>query len=381
MLPYWLFFSLFVLNAIIHIRPSLVSTNGRYLIRPSLLSIKGRYWSIEWVSIFILLVFIVGLRHQVGADWSLYSANLEDFRLGVNTAGGVSDDVIKSSRDPGYHFLNWLAVKFDQKVVLVNFIAAIFFSYGLIIFCRNQALPSLSMLVAFPYIVTVVGMGYTRQSVAIAFFMLGIVQLEKGNFWRYIQLIIFASLFHTSAFLLFPLSIVVVKRYLFIKILALVIFMAAVYYFMLDYIVYYVKVTYFDSSFSVSSPGTIIRFVMVLFPALLLLLNINRLNINRISNSIDAIRLWKVIALSSFLMIIPLIMLPSNTIVDRILLYWLPLQLFVFGNIPVAYLRNKYIYIIIYFMVIVYSFSVFAVWLSFSNNSFAWAPYSNYLWL
>ena len=208
MWPYWLFFYLFLLNALIHIGPSLLSRNGRYLIRPSLLSIKGRYWSIEWVSIFILLLFIIGLRYEVGRDWNVYLSNLEVYRL---------ESVGMSSRDFGYHVLNWLAVKFDQEIVLVNFIAAIFFSYGLVIFCRNQALPSLSMLVAFPYLVSVVAMGYTRQSIVLGFFMLGLVALENGNYWRYIKLIIFATLFHISAVILLPLAMIVVKRYLFIS--------------------------------------------------------------------------------------------------------------------------------------------------------------------
>ena len=111
------------------------------------------------------------------------------------------------------------------------------------------------------------------------------------------------------------------------------------------------------------------------------MLNINRLNINRISTSIYVIRLWKVVALSSFVMIIPLIIIDSTTLIDRILLYWLPLQLFVYGNIPVAYLRNKYIYITLYLMIVIYSLMVFAVWFTFANNSFSWVPYSNYLWL
>ena len=376
MWPYWLFFSLFFINAVIHIRPSLLTINGRYLIRPSLLTIKGRYWSIEWVSIFILLLLIVGLRYQVGADWYVYFSNLENYRL-EGEAGTTS------SRDIGYHFLNWLSVKFDQEVVLVNFISAIFFSYGLLIFCRNQALPSLSMLVAFPYIVTVVGMGYTRQSIALGFFMLGLVALEKDNYWRYIGLIILGALFHVSAIVLLPLVLIVVERYLFIKMVLLALFIATIYYLILDQLPY-VMDTYFSNTRS--SPGTTIRYVMVIIPALLLLLNIKRLNINklyikRISTSIYAIRLWKVIALSSFFMIIPIIYLPSSTVVDRILLYWLPLQLFVFGNIPVTYLSNKYIYIIIYFMIILYSFAVFAVWFSFGNNSYTWVPYSNYLWL
>ena len=408
MWPYWLFFYLFLLNALIHIGPSLLSINGRYLIRPSLLSIKGRYWSIEWVSIYIFLVLIVGLRYQVGGDWYPYAENLS------NTDASTFDFIYL--RDPGFEFLNWLAALYDQEIglfpkavvlggkdiyflsdniwtlgsdqeiVLVNFISAIFFSYGLVIFCRNQALPSLSMLVAIPFLVIVVAMSATRQSIALGFFMLGLVALENGNFWRYIKLILFSAFFHASALLLLPLAMVVGGRKLFIKMLALFLFFVTLFFFMggmevgLKWL-NYIKSIYFHSKFSIKSPGTIIRYVMVLLPVLILLLNINRLITNRISTSIYAIRLWKVFALSSFVMIIPLIFIQSTTVVDRVLLYWLPLQLFVYGNIPVAYLRNKYIYIVIYLMIVLYSLMVIATWFTFANNFNSWIPYSSYLWL
>ena len=388
MWPYWLFFYLFLLNALIHIGPSLLSINGRYLIRPSLLSIKGRYWSIEWVSIFILLVLIVGLRYQVGSDWHVYAGNLSN-----TVASEIYFSDFASVRDPGYGFLIWLSLILGQKIGLVNLISAIFFSYGLVIFCRNQALPSLSMLVAFPYMVSVVAMGYTRQSIVLGFFMLGLVALENGNFWRYIKLIIFAALFHASALLLLPLSMVVVgrnlfRRNLFIKMLVLVLFIIFIIplFFFLGGLdpggwINYATATYFTSTFVITSPGTNIRFAMVLLPALIFLLNINWININRMSTSIYVIRLWKVVALSSFVMVIPLITIDSTTVVDRILLYWLPLQLFVYGNIPVAYLRNKYIYITIYLMIVLYSLMIFFVWFTFANNSHNWIPYSSYLWL
>ena len=363
MWPYWLFFYLFLLNALIHVRPSA-------------LPINYRYWSIEWVSIFILLVLIVGFRYQVGADWSVYNSNL------ANTDANTLDFIYL--RDPGFEFLNWLAARFDQELVLVNFISAIFFSYGLAIFCRNQALPSLSMLVAFPYLVSVVAMGYTRQSIVLGFFMLGLVALENGNVWRYIKLILFSAFFHASALLLLPLPLlVVVERNLFIKMLVLALFIITLFFFMggQEQIWFrYIKSTYFNSQLVIKSPGASIRFAMVLLPALILLLNIKRLNINRISNSIYVIRLWKAVALSTFVMIIPLITIQSTTVVDRILLYFLPLQLFVYGNIPVAYLSNKYIYIIIYLMIVLYCFMVFIVWFYYSNNSSWWIPYSSYLW-
>ncbi len=43
---------------------------------------------------------------------------------------------------------------------------------GLVQFCRKQPLPWLALAVAAPFIIIVVGMGYTRQSVALGFILL-----------------------------------------------------------------------------------------------------------------------------------------------------------------------------------------------------------------
>jgi hypothetical protein len=51
--------------------------------------------------IFVLLVLMVGLRHEVGGDWSSYLVHVE-------SAGDQSLLGAVSTGDPAYSLLNWL---------------------------------------------------------------------------------------------------------------------------------------------------------------------------------------------------------------------------------------------------------------------------------
>jgi hypothetical protein len=48
-------------------------------------------------------------------------------------------------------------------------------------FCRTQPRPWLALTLAFPYLVVVVAMGYTRQGVAIGLEMLALLALERDR--------------------------------------------------------------------------------------------------------------------------------------------------------------------------------------------------------
>ena len=50
---------------------------------------------------------------------------------------------------------------------------AVPFTYGLFRICRQQPNPWLALVVATPFLIIVVGMGYTRQAAAMGFLMIG----------------------------------------------------------------------------------------------------------------------------------------------------------------------------------------------------------------
>ena len=70
--------------------------------------------------------------------------------------------------------LNWLAARTELGPYFVNTVCAALFAWGLVVFCRAQPRPWLALVVAVPYLVTVVAMGYTRQGTAIGLAMLAL---------------------------------------------------------------------------------------------------------------------------------------------------------------------------------------------------------------
>ena len=152
MLPYWLLFLI----------PAFQALNATQV-----KVIKSGYkrWPYMWRFYFIFLFFMIGLRHEVGGDWLQYLYLLE---VGKNLS--FSESVIFS--DPAFGTINWIAAQYNFGIYFVNSIFALIFTWGLLVFCRSQPLPWLALVVAVPYLITVVAMGYSRQGVAIGLIML-----------------------------------------------------------------------------------------------------------------------------------------------------------------------------------------------------------------
>jgi hypothetical protein len=84
--------------------------------------------------------------------------------------------------------------------------------------------------------------------------------------------------------------------------------------------------------------------------------------------------------LSALVLVVVLYLSPSSAAVDRVALYWIPLQIFVWSRLPIALgsrRGNKKIWII---LVLAYSAAVMFVWLGFADHAYAWLPYQFYPW-
>ena len=147
----------------------------------------------------ILAILIIGLRFEVGGDWFSYLIYLENARY-------MSFDRLLISSDPGYVLLNWISSSLGLGIAGVNLFGGSVFIYGLLRFCIRQPLPWLGLLVATPYLLIVVGMGYSRQSIAIGFALIALSIWNQKNIIKFFVIISLATLFHKSAAILFPLA-------------------------------------------------------------------------------------------------------------------------------------------------------------------------------
>ena len=119
------------------------------------------------------------------------------------------------------------------------------------------------LFIAIPYIINVVAMGYTRQSVAYAFLIFSIYALIKNKNFLFIILIITGSLFHKSLILFSVLYFVNFKfnykKILILIILSIIVFSLAIY--KIDTIQFYIYYYLGEDQHLVSS-GTVFRYLI-----------------------------------------------------------------------------------------------------------------------
>jgi hypothetical protein len=237
--------------------------------------------------------------------------------------------------------------------------------WGTVRFCRAQPNPWLALVAAVPYMLVVVGMGYTRQAVALGFALLALTELGNGKVRSFVLWIAIGATFHKSAVLLLPIAALAASRN---RILTAVIVGATtllLYYLLLADASEALWENYVEAQYQ--SQGGLIRVLMNVVPALLLLAFRRRL-----VPDLQERKLWRWMAVFS-LACLPLVSLAS-TAVDRVALYLIPIQLFVFARVP-RLARTVQIRTPLVLAVVGYYTAVLYVWLNFAVHSQYWLPY------
>jgi hypothetical protein len=356
MWPYWLLFFLPAWLAITRLRSR---------------QCPNTHWSSYWKLIFVLLVLMIGLRHEVGGDWG------NDWVLYQGTVGSKINATFweaLSVGDPGFSLLMWLLDLIGLGLHTLYLVSAVLFCWGFIVFCRAQPRPWLALTVAVPYLVIVVAMGYTRQSVAIGLSMLALVGLVQGNVLRFVLWLALAATFHKSAVILLPLAMLAgSRRPLFVA------FWVCVSTFILFTLLLQESVDGLVKNYIVAeynSQGAGIRIAMNAVPAVIFLWFRRRF----IMSSNEHI-FWTWMSLGALVFIGVLAVSPSSTAVDRVALYWIPLQLLVLSRLPDAMGREGRKNAVWVYAVVFYSATVQFVWLFFAQTAFAWLPYQFFPWV
>ncbi|MGH6645903.1 EpsG family protein [Aquabacterium sp.] len=317
---------------------------------------------------FLMLALMIGLRQEVGADWVNYIEHIE-LVVGVSVMEAI---LVKG--DPAYGLLNWIAAQTGWGIYFVNTVCGLLFSWGLIAYCRAQPRPWLAMVVAVPYLVIVVAMGYSRQGVAIGLSMMGLAALSRGRFRLFITWICLATLFHKSALILFPLVVLSRTKNRVVTAIWVLLISVAMFLLMVQEYVENLQYTYLEQEYE--SSGALIRIVMNALPATVFLVLRPWFALDRAANAF-----WTGMAISAILFLGLLQVSPSSTAVDRLALYWIPLQLFVWARLPDAMERWRGHGAWCAHAIIVYSASVLYLWLFHATNSWTWLPYQFRPWV
>ena len=352
MLPYWVFYSI-----------------------PALLVLYALGRRIElttafWLFLGVTFALIIGFRYEVGGDWGNYLRQFDLIKADKHLL-----EVLAVGKDPGYVFLNWLMAKWGLVGIYgVNLLCGAMFVTGLIMFCRQQPDPLLAFAAAIPYLMIVVAMGYTRQGVALGFLLWAITYLDRGKVLQYVVLIAVASLFHKTVLVMLPFGIFLLGKGWLIR--SLMILLA--FYGLWSALLSEEQDTLWKNYVEVQmvSEGAKIRVLMNVLPSALLLMYWKRWK-----QSFPMPWLWFTMAVGS---LISLALVDfASTAVDRIALYFLPIQLAVYSrlaHLPLLEDRQLDPAIVTVAIVVLYA-AVLYVWLNYATHAQYWLPYQNILFL
>mgnify|MGYP001261689797 CR=1 FL=1 len=336
--------------------------------------------------IFLILLFsiFIGLRNEIGCDWTAYKnifnltkCTTSDGTINLCNKFGIYNTLeYLKFKEIGFSSINLIISKFGGNLYFSNYFFSLLFVIPLLNFCSNLKRPFLAILVSYPYLITVIGIGTIRQAIAIAFLMVGINALNKNKIYKYYFFNSFSIIFHYSSliFIFLPLLIspkrnIKLKKnkkflfYLFLILgLSLIIFNNNYFSYQLNGYLNYIEATSFKSPLMVWS--------MISLPAIFILKNYKDIKEE------DENRFWKNYSIICILMIFLIFF--NNIISLRLLLYFLPLKIYALSNLPQISIF-KYFPTKAYLITFVISLSTLTVWLNFANHSYCYLPYKNLL--
>lgn len=303
-------------------------------------------------------IALIGLRYRVGADWYNY----------IIMFNGTKTQSLQRAvevGDPAYQFLNWASYQLGGQIWVVNLVSGAIFGWGLYRLCSVQPSPWLAFAVAVPYMVIVVAMGYTRQSIALGVLMAGLAKQSRGasvlNFAVYVGI---AAAFHKTAVIMFPLVALSGKGSRLVNLLLAISASILLYDFFLGDSMEILVRNYIDTEYS--SQGALTRCSMNFVAAILLWVFKDKLGFER-----HEFVIWRNFALASVLFMLLLAVLPSTTVVDRLSLYLMPLQIVVLTRAALLGVTR----LAGIAAVLAYSFTIEFVWLNFADHARYWVPY------
>lgn len=352
MLPYWIMFIFPAMVAMGAGTVRVLNADGTRRVR----------FSVVWLGVAALLTFAIGFRFQVGGDWFNY------FRYLIRGQMLSMGDLV-GEEDPGYMAFNILSSELGLGMTGVNLMAGAIFSAGLVVFLRSLPRPWLGLASAMPYLVIVVAMGYTRQSIALGLVMVGLVALRRGRFARFAIWVVLGALFHKSAVLVIPIAVLTSSRVR-LQSIGLIGLLGFIGYdsFVADYADNLVDV--YVTQQKTESQGALIRLGMNMIAAVTFFVFRRRFIM-----APSEYRLWRIMSLIALAMFVALLFTGFSTALDRMALYVIPLQLVVFSHLPDALGRPNGRNTAIVFGILIYFAAIQFVWLNYANNARLWLPY------
>jgi hypothetical protein len=315
--------------------------------------------------VFVVFVLAIGLRENIGMDWNNYLAIHQKMRF------YAFRDIIFDT-EAASNALFWISRKFYSGIYTTNIVAAVILVTGVLVFAARTAEPWLSVLVATPYIVIVIGMSATRQAMAIGIIFSIFAFWHDFGMIRKAAMIFVASLFHTSAIFIGGFMVQDLPVNMTVRIVVGLIVVAAGVYVLSRAGIYSGQLDFYAESYlstegQIVSPGALAHVALVALPAAIYLIVRDKVfaHYDR-SGFLD-------MSAMICLALVPAAFVFS-TAASRFSVY---MQFFpmIFYPVLADIMKTEGNRTIVRLGVIGLNYVFLLVWLRFANNSFAYLPY------
>lgn len=321
----------------------------------------------------LTLIFFIGFRFQVGCDWETYEFNFN--KLALKDITEILQNPRKLVDIPYSVVVKTLSYFFDYKSQFVFY--SIFFTVPLFVFAYQIKRTYLSLMLSYPYFIVVVGMGPIRQAAAISLFAMSINFISSKKYKYFYLSNFFASFFHHSSLIINSINLIfydfLINKPKRKKINYLIYFLIFILFFYNFQFIYEKLIAYIrlNNSQGYSARSAFLIWIINFIPAFIYLLY-------QVKFKFEA-GLRKIVMLFSILeiMILPFVFL-NSVITYRLLLYFFPFSILILSNIKDLFFSKKTALIFLNSITFI-CFSSLVFWLNYSNHSYCWVPYKNFL--
>lgn len=320
------------------------------------------YYICTYLFLFYLICFI-GLRHHTGGDWAsqIYEYYRAQVTFNIYTLDFRGDFL--------FSYLNYLFSQLYGSIYIFNLFLASLLVLSVYLYSSLLSQRFITLLISFPYIFVVVGMGFNRQGMALSLVLIGLYYLQKNKFFNYILYSTFSIFSHKSAIIFLAINLFKFNKYFFLRII-FTFFIALLF-------IYFVKddlsrlyFYYLGEGVHLDSKGSVFRNSFNTIPVLLFIIFYKRF-LKIMKEEEKQIYLF----FSFYQLILFTMSFYISTFADRMTIYSLPLQLFIFSNLHSIF-HPKYKALINVIILSMYN-CYFFIWIFLAQYSKVWFPYRN----
>lgn len=317
--------------------------------------------SLAVVGFAFAYIAIAGLRFEIGGDWLNYA--------GMYDLAGQST-LLEAMRagDPGFGMLLWLSARAGWDIYPANALCAGLLVWGVVRVALTTREPWMAILASVPYLLIVVGMGYVRQAGAIGLVLLAIAEIGRRRWSGTVAALVLAPTLHLTSAITFPLVLRTLARGRRGLSVALLVAGAGIFAVLIStrYATY--QQNYIDEEYD--SGGAMVRLAMNALPSLFILLRWRHFPLQGRLRDI-----WLGFALANLAAVAAMALSPSSTAVDRMALYFSPIQIVMFGCMMDLLPLSRRMAFLVRSLGIVMLACVQVVWLTLGTYADAWVPY------